>query len=199
MNKLAFSNPTFVIKYVVISKETVTSAQGCCLQRKKKNTWGNKALQKARERQEQPLLSLCVLNLWEIRQLRMAVTLVYIEPWRAHDVKQLYWWWFTFFIFVLGGFLHLHQLLDMREKIVCWLALFIYISFNAHFFKKEKRKHKVLFFNYLLEVHNEEVLACFRAPDLIQFGVFYFYFIFWSLYYYINPVMHFFLTQYGDV
>lgn len=33
---------------------------------------------------------LCILNFRKDRQLRMAVTLVYIEPGKAYDVKQLY-------------------------------------------------------------------------------------------------------------
>lgn len=49
-----------------------------------------------------------------------------------------------------------------EKKIVCWLALLIYVSINAHFFKKKQTKNMVLF---LLPARysDKEVLACFTA------------------------------------
>lgn len=52
------------------------------------------------------------------------------------------------------------QLLDTQEKIVCWLALSIYVSVNAHFLKK---KENMVLFLLPVSCSDEEVLACFTA------------------------------------
>lgn len=52
------------------------------------------------------------------------------------------------------------QLLDKQEKIVCWLAEFIYVSINAHFFFLKKN---MVLFLLPARYSDKEVLACFTA------------------------------------
>lgn len=171
-----------------------------CNLREGKKKWKSprKSTPEKKPKKEQFQLSLCIfINLWENHQIyAWLLTLVYIWALIGQWCKTIVL--IVVYLFYFGVFfLHLHPAVRYAEKIVCWLALFIYICFNAHFFfKKQKTKnHKVLVFNYLLKMHNKEVLACFE--HLAQsFFVFVF---FWSCYYCINPVMHFFLTQCGNV
>lgn len=69
MNKRAFSSPTFVIKYVVISKETVSYAHDCCPQGKKNRKNPRKQSTPAKERKR-------------VREKNNSVVFVYLKPLR---------------------------------------------------------------------------------------------------------------------